>query len=54
MMHVKPIDGSFALENYKYVLNELENKEIANIYKLLGPVPFYKYSGPIFPSYLTE
>ena len=54
MEFVKPIDNHFALENYHYVTEELKNKDIKQIYELLGPTPLYKYTGPVFPSYLTE
>lgn len=35
------IDSKFCQENYRYVVNELENEQIWRVYKILGPVDFY-------------
>ena len=39
--YLVPIDSKFAQENYRYVINEVENEKIQKVYKILGPVDFY-------------
>lgn len=35
------IDSKFCQENYRWVINNIENDKIKKVYKILGPVDFY-------------
>ena len=43
---IERIDHSFALENYKFVVNGLENEKIKDIYKKLGPFDHWENRDP--------
>lgn len=38
------VDQEFAFENYKYIMEEVQNPNLKNIYKLLGPFDFSHYN----------
>ena len=45
--NIKPVDNSFAMENYTYVTEELGNEKIAEIYRILGPLDYnFSFSNP--------
>lgn len=39
--YVVDIDTDFSLDNYHYVLDELNNYDVAKVYKTLGPFDFF-------------
>lgn len=41
--YLKPIDNTFALENFKYATKEMGNEQIKHIYELLGPFDYSKW-----------
>ena len=44
--YVEKIDHSFALDNYKYVINNIEDPVIKDIYRQLGPFDHFEYRDP--------
>lgn len=40
----KTVDSSFALENYNYVIAELGNEKLADLYRIMGPFDFGAYN----------
>lgn len=41
--YVIPIDNSFALSNFKYITEELDNPKLKEVYELLGPFDYSKF-----------
>ena len=41
--NLQPVDQEFAMENYKYVTEEMGSEIVASIYKTLGPFDFSLY-----------
>lgn len=41
--YITALDHSFALSNYDYVMTEISDKTIRDIYKVLGPFDHYQH-----------
>jgi hypothetical protein len=41
--YLRPIDNTFARENFEYATKEMGNEQIRHIYELLGPFDYSKW-----------
>lgn len=41
--NIERVDSAFAIENYDYITQELENPKLREIYKLMGPFDFFQF-----------
>lgn len=41
--YVVQLDNTFALNNFKYVTEQVKNQRLTDVYHLLGPLDYSKY-----------
>lgn len=54
MQDIEKLDTKFSLQNFQYVMSQMNNDDIKNVYQKLGPFNFQKYDHYQFPSFFDD